>query len=157
MWDPSSAVYAEGASEYRAASPASCNVNDERRDRGGGVVMAFPGARANTRDCQREKGNRRKYVGADADQPVEMDWKEVMKVFRGFQADWAIPPFLFQLFLGTSAFALAYFTAPDGKNSRTISCPEVFAHSESSCAKGWSRQCHPPAFSNVVEMHNGNH
>ena len=91
VWDPSSAVYAEGASERHAASPASCNVeSNEERDRGG--TFAIPGARASTRDCQREKRNRRNCVGADADHPVEMDWKEVKRIFRGFQADWVRPP-----------------------------------------------------------------
>lgn len=86
MWDPSSAVYAEGASEHHAASPASCNVEwNERRDRGGTSMMALPGAKASTRDRQREKRNRRKCVAEDAHHPVEMDWKKVTIIFRGFQ------------------------------------------------------------------------
>lgn len=80
MWDPESVLYAEGAGEDHAASPRSCHGGwNEGGERGSTFVMSFPGARDNSRDSRCEKRNRRQCVAADADHPVEMDWKEVTR------------------------------------------------------------------------------
>lgn len=102
VWDPESPVYAGGVGEGHptspnaasprscdAASPRSCNAGwNEGKERGGTFTIAFPGEMDSTRNRKRKTRNRWRGVAADADRPVEMDWKEVTGRFRGFQVGW---------------------------------------------------------------------
>lgn len=94
VWDPESPVYAKEDSKGHhsanprprdAASPRPYNVGwNEGKERSGTLTTTSPGEGYSTRDRNHKTRNRRKRLAADADHPLEMDWKEVTRNFRGF-------------------------------------------------------------------------